>query len=426
MIQIYIFYVIIKNIGELMKRLFRIGSGLFIYSIIPILSWIVLSYVLGDNRISNVFSITYAIQFIWAILKYLFGSGANIRKEKENNKNSVWNSIFWGTIFSALIFAIPLIFVDKYITFFGQDVEFYRIYVIYGIALLFLQTLFSFIIEKLYFEDKEKTANIHLFAFNLTTFSVLILSSLIIPNTLIALLLTLGVLLIYIICLYVWQFEKFKIDFTFFKNFKYESANIVSSMFMLVIYLFGFKIAFSAGAEYLAALNIIGLCTDTQWDMLGAISTVAKVDISKNRYDYKKEVKNAYVYSSVVIASSIIMSIILSVVNKVVIEIAIVYLAFQVLDMLLHPYKSILSIYTQLEYSATLNTIISFTLKGFRTLLSVIILSPYCTEIGQLLQGTLAFIIFAIIRIAKYKVVDNKLIVKNKNLITENNKKTLS
>ena len=88
MIQIYIFYVIIENIGELMKRLFRIGSGLFIYSIIPILSWIVLSYVLGDNRISNVFSITYAIQFIWSILKYLFGSGANIRKEKENNKNS--------------------------------------------------------------------------------------------------------------------------------------------------------------------------------------------------------------------------------------------------------------------------------------------------------------------------------------------------
>ena len=70
-----------------MKRLFRLGCGLFIYSIIPILSWIVLSYVLGDNRISNVFSITYSIQFIWAILRYFFGSGANIRKEKENNSN---------------------------------------------------------------------------------------------------------------------------------------------------------------------------------------------------------------------------------------------------------------------------------------------------------------------------------------------------
>lgn len=397
-----------------MKRLFRIGSGFFIHSIIPILSWIVLSYVIGDNRISNVFSITYAIQFVLSILKHLFGSGANIRKEKENNPNSVLNSIFWGTVFSVLIFTILLIYVDKYIAFFGQDVEFYRIYVIYGIVLLFLQTLFSIIIEKLYFEDKEKTANIHLFAFNLTTFSVLILSSLIIPNTLIALLLTLSVLLIYIICLYVWQFEKFKIDFTFLRNFKYESANIVSSMFMLIIYLFGFKIAFSAGADYLAALNIIGLCTDTQWDMLGAVSTVAKVDISKNRYEYKKEVKNAYAYSSVVIASSIVMAFILSLINEIVFHIALVYLTFQVLDMLLFPYKTILSIFTQLEYSATLNTIISFTLKGLRTFLSVVIMSPYCTEIGQLVQGTLSFIIFALIRFFKYKVDGSKLILKEK------------
>ena len=395
-----------------MKRLFRIGSGLFIYSIIPILSWIVLSYVLGDNRISNVFSITYAIQFIWAILRYFFASGANIRKEKESNKNAVWNSIFWGSIFSIIIFAIPLIFVDNYITFFGQDVEFYRSFVIYGIALYFLQTLFSFIIEKLYFEDKEKIANIHLFSFNLTTFGVLILSCLIIPNTLIALLVTLGVLLIYVICLYVWQFEKFKIDFAFFKNFKYESANILSSILMLIIYIFGFRTAFSAGEEYLVALNLIGLCTDTQWDMLGAVTTVAKVDIAKGRYEFKKEVKNAYLYSVIVIISSVIMAVTLSIVNNVMLNIAIIYLAFQVADMLMFPYRTIISTFTQLEYSPTLNTIIYFTLKGFRTLLSVLIVSPYCTDMSQLIQGTITFIIFVSIRLTKYKIIDDKLMVK--------------
>ena len=87
-----------------MKRLFRLGSGLFIYSIIPIFSWMVLSFVLRDNRISNVFSITYSIQFIYAILTCFFASAGNIRKEKENISNSVWNSIFWGVIFSAFIF----------------------------------------------------------------------------------------------------------------------------------------------------------------------------------------------------------------------------------------------------------------------------------------------------------------------------------
>lgn len=419
------FYVIIENIGELMKRLFRIGSGLFIYSIIPILSWIVLSYVLGDNRIANVFSLTYAIQFVWLILRSFFGSGANVRKEKENNPNAVWNSIFWGTIFSILIFAIPLIFVDKYIAFFGQDVEFYRIYVIYGIALLFLQTLFSFIIEKLYFEDKEKTANIHLFAFNLTTFAVLILSSLIIPNTLIALLLTLGVLLIYIVCLYVWQFEKFKIDFTFFKNFKYESAHIVSSIFMMIIYLFGYRNAFSLGEEYLVALNIVALSTDPQWDMLEAVNTASKVDISKQRFQYKKLVCNSYMYVSILAISSIIMTLILSQTREVVMIPCLIYLGIQIIDMFLYTFEIIMSNFTQLEYSPKLNTIIQFSLLGIRTIIATFLISPYCTEFAQLVNCILGFTIYLIIRFAKYKIVDNKLMVKNKNLNTINNKKTL-
>lgn len=397
-----------------MKRLFRIGSGLFIYSIIPILSWIVLSYILGDNRISNVFSITYAIQYIWTILKCLFGSGANIRKEKENDPNSVWNGIFWGTIFSALIFAIPLIFVDNYISLFGQDVEFYRIYVIYGIALLFLQTLFSFIIEKLYFEDKEKIANIHLFTFNLTTFLVLILSSLIISNILIALLLTLSVLLIYIICLYVWQFEKFKIDFTFFKNFKYEASNIFQAMFFLVIYSFGYKNAFSVGLEYVNALNIVALCTDTQWDMTSAIGTVAKVDIAKGKFEYKKQIKNAYVYIFVLILSSIIMTLMLSYFNAITLEITLVYLTFEVVTMLLHPVKLILFTYTQLEYSSILTSVITLSMNSVRTILSLVILSPYCTQFAQLFESIAMFTSAVLIKKIKYKVVDNKLVIKQK------------
>ena len=291
-----------------MKRLLRIGSGLFVYSIIPILSWIVLSQVVGDSRISNVFSITYALQFVWTILKLFFGSGANIRKEKEKDENAVLNGMFWGTIFSALIFSIPLVFVDKYIAFFGQDAEFYRIYVIFGVALLFLQVAFSFVIEKLYFEDKEKLANIHLFVFNITNFVVLIFLVWLIKITWLALLITLAVLLVYVIVLYIWQFRKFKIDFKFFKNFKYESANIFSALFSFCIFLFAYKYVFSAGEEYLVALNLVSLCTDTQWDCLGAISTVAKVDISKNRFDYKQELKNSYIFSAIIMLSSIVMT----------------------------------------------------------------------------------------------------------------------
>ena len=279
---------------------------------------------------------------------------------------------------------------------------------------MFLQTLFSFIIEKLYFEDNEKIANIHLFAFNLTTFLVLILSNLLISNTLVALLLTLGVLLIYIICLYVWQFEKFKIDFSFFKNFKYESANIISNFFMLIIYLFGFRIVFSAGEEYLVALNFVCLCTDTQWDMLDAISIATKIDISKGRFEYRRLVKNAYFYTLIVVLSSVIMTFSLFNFYNAKFIIVIQILIFQVIDMLFAPYHRVLSKFIQIEYSPALMTILSLVLKIVRTILSVVIISPYCTEIGQIVQGGLMFVSLLLIRFTKFRFEDNKLIIKQK------------
>lgn len=403
-----------------MKRLFSIGSGLFIYSIIPVLSWIILSFVLGDDRIANVFSICYAFQFVWIIFRCFFGSGANIRKEKEHDKNAVWNSILWGTIFSIIIFSLPIIFIDEYIIFFGQNIDFYKIYVIYGIAQLFEQTLVQFIIEKLYFEDKEKLANIHLFSFNIINFLIVILLCACIPNTFVALLITLGIMLVYVVCLYIWQFEKFKIDFKFFKNLRYESSNIINALFMFVVYTFGYRNAFQAGEEYLLALNLVALCTDTQWDMLTARDTVAKVDIAKNRYNYKKEMRNAYFYTIILALSSVIMTFILVAFIDVSIPIVVVYLLFQVLDMMLDTYAVILGIYTQIEYSPALNTTLNIFTMVLWTILSVSVMSPYCTDIGRISQSIVLFVAFILIRFIKYKIVDGKLIVKNKNNKSQN------
>ncbi len=396
-----------------MKRLFRIGAGLFFYSIIPILSWLLLAIILNDSRISNAFSITYALQFVWAILVYLFGSGANIYKEKKKDDNAVWNSIFWGVIFSVVIFSIPLIFVDNYIAFFGQDVEFYRIFVIYSIILFFLQTVFSILIQKFYFEDKEKTANLYLIIYNLLNFSILILTCLITKKAWIGILVTLLILFIYILFLFIKEFKKFKINFKFIYSFKYESANILSSIFMLLIYLFGFKNAFSAGPEYLLALNFVTLCTDSQWDSLKAISITTKVDISKQRLKYNKHLKDSYIYCLCIIALSVVMVFSLFSLYGVVLEIALIYLSFNVFDMFLHPYKTLIEIYTQLEYSSTINTIIALSLKFIRFLLSILILSPFCTEFGQVTQGILGFIIYLIIRLTLYKNIEGKLKIKS-------------
>lgn len=400
-----------------MKRLLRIGFGLFIHSIIPILCWIILSLIEGEKDISNTFSIIYPIQFVLIILVLMFGSGANIRKEKDKVDNSTYNGIFWGTIFSIIIYSLLVIFVDNYITFFGQDVEFYRIYVIYGIVLMFLQTLFSLFIEKLYFEDKEKTANIHLIAFNLINFVFLTISALIFSNRIIPLVLTLSILLIYVVVLYFWQMKKFKITFDFLKSFRYESASIISGIFMFVIYFFGFKNAFIANPEYIVALNISGLCTDSQWDCLGAIKTVTKVDIAKNRFEYSKASKQAMLFTLIMILTSILMIIVLYFVYDVSIGILLIYALFQYVNMLLFDYYIILLIYTQIQYSPILSTTVNLIAKAIRVILSIIILSPFCTSIAQLSEGVGCFIVFIIIRFCVYKVKEGKLYIKNRDNI---------
>lgn len=396
-----------------MKRIFQVGFGMAICSIIPILSWITLSIILNDARISNVFSITYAIQYVGVILKCIFASGANIKQEKEKDSNAAYNGMFWGSIFTIIIFVIPLILIDDYLKFFGLEIEFYKIFVLYGLSQLMLHTLFSIAIEKLYFDRKEKTANKHILIFNLISFISLNLICLISNNALLSIIISLSLTSIYVIAIYALQLKKFKIKLNFLTSIKYESSNIISSFFLLLVYLFGFQTAFSAGPEYIIALTMLGLCTDTQWDMMSAIGTIAKVDISQNSYNFRKEVKNAYVFTAVAALTSIVMSIIFSIINNINPEIAFIYLLLNVVSMFLYAYTLIIRVFVQLEYSATIATVIVLILKVIRTALAVTIMSPYCTEIALIIESGIIFIILSIIRCTKFKLQGNSLVYKH-------------
>lgn len=401
-----------------MKRLFTIGSSFFIYSLVPILSWILLSVILKDENVVNVFSLTYPVQFIWAFVRSFFGTAANVKKNKENDENAPWNGIFWGTIFSFIVFSIPLIFVDKYIVFFGQSVDVYRDYVFYSIAQIFLQTLFSLITEKLYFEDKEKIANVHFVCFNILNLFLVTGLALFVKNIQIVFIITLSALFLYDVVLYVWQFKKFKINFSFLKNFKYDAIAMLSSIFMAIIYFFGYQTVFIAGEEYLVALNVASIATDAQWDSMGAISTVAKVDISKNRYQYKKELRNAYIFTAILILTSICLSIGLSFFYHATLTLVLVYLAFQIVDMLLSPVQEILEIYIQLEYSVVLTSCIFLISKGARVLISVFLISAFCADIAQVVESILLLSV-VVVRFVIYKLENGKLVLKRTNKLED-------
>ena len=122
-----------------MKRLIRVGLGLFAFSLFPILSWLVLAVTLGEPEIANVFSLTYPIQFIWSLLKAIFGTGANIKRNKENDENAVLSSMTLGIFVGAIVFGLLALFIEPYIKFMSMDVAFYKNFAIYSVLQLFIQ-----------------------------------------------------------------------------------------------------------------------------------------------------------------------------------------------------------------------------------------------------------------------------------------------
>ena len=136
-----------------MKRLLRISFNSAIFSLIPVLSWFALGIIV-DKNLTNVFTLTYPIQFIWCVLKSIFGTGANISKEKDKNENAVMSGIVLGSIIAFIIFGFIVINIDKYINFMNMDVAIYKTFAIYSVIQLFIQLVFAFILEKLYYEEK--------------------------------------------------------------------------------------------------------------------------------------------------------------------------------------------------------------------------------------------------------------------------------
>lgn len=141
-----------------MKRLLRISFDLSLLSFIPIISWFLLGITVDKNLI-NIFTLTYPLQFIYYIIKSLFSTGANISKEKDKNENAVMSGIFIGSIVSTLVFTIIIFNIENYINFMNMDVNIYKTFSIYSVIEIYISLEFAFILDKLYYEEKNKLAN---------------------------------------------------------------------------------------------------------------------------------------------------------------------------------------------------------------------------------------------------------------------------
>lgn len=389
-----------------MKQLFQIGLDLALASLNPIISWFMLSLIL-DSRLINVFSITYPLQFVWLMLRDIFGVGANLVSIKVRNSKIVDAGIFTGLIFSGIIFGLVALNIDKFIIFMNADPSIYRDFCFYIALQLWIQLVFCIILDKLYYQDKNKIANKYSLTFNLLNFIVFIGASFLTKNSKIIISATLLTIFAFTLFVFIREVRRVSFRFNILRSIKINSMDFGENLILFFVYLFGIGKAFSFGEEYALAITFVTLITDIQWDVATAIQTKTKIDIAKKRMNFPKSYKNSYALIFVLILSSIIAFVSMKNFYDLNLGISITFVIIEYLAFLLYPQYRLKLDFIQLKFSAKIATFIKSSAMAFRLLLVIIFspITPFALSIAQVLAQLYQVIFVNLVFSRRYKIL---------------------
>lgn len=367
-----------------MKRLFQISIDTLMVSLMPIFLWIILGFIL-NKEISYIFTLTYPFQFLYIIFLNLFAIGPNITAQKRANNDIVNSNMLLGVIIVGFFTFLILMYIDKYILLMNLNVEDYHLFTCYSILLFYFNFIIQLISIKLYYQNRNTDSNKLNFLFNFSNFIFIVILSICIQNRFLAVLITLLMDFILVLFSFFQNYSFGTFKFYIKDNIRYTSFELLKNLGMLITYGVGFKVAFSYGQKYIAAINLEGITTDAQWDMLSSVDTAAKIDLSKNEFNYRKSLKDAYLLVFILILSSVVMNAFLYGYYKPNLYILIIILSVQFIDMLLTPLKDLKMAYLQVNMSNLKNNFYYLLSRFFRLLCSFIP-SAFCTYIGQLVS----------------------------------------
>lgn len=385
-----------------MKQLIRISFDTLVNSVFFILFCIVLT-VLVDDNILSIFTLTYPIQLLPSILKTVFATGPNILKEKHGRDDDVFSALTVGIIITVLILFILLLNIDNYINFMNGNYIDKKELVSFFIIEIFFQTILGYILTIFYYKSDNELANKVSLSFNLINLIVIILAALIFDNNILIILTTTILMSVYLIILLFKVYKKFIFKFNILEWIKYDLVSLVDDSLLLVGYLFSLSSAMIYGEQYSAALAFSSLITDIQWDISYSISTVAKINISKKKFNYKEHLKNSYKLIAILILSIFVMFIIAYPIYKPDLLITFSYLIFHIIDFIIYPVYRTKTCYLQLEYSIIKTNINNLINKVIRVLLSLLV-TPYATVIAQLCSSLYQYFSMNILFLKHYKI----------------------
>ena len=394
-----------------MKRLLQISFNTLLNSLLPIIMWILLGKIVDSNLV-HIFTITYSFQFVMTLFVYIFGKGANITFEKDQQNEIVDNNIFLGTILSFIVTLIFCLYVDQYIAFLNLDPSLYHTYTIYAFILMFFQAVLRIICEKLYFKNENKTANELTLLFNIINLLSIVILSLLLTVDWVTILVTLVLDAILIIILLVKYIDSLSFKFLIRKNINYVSGDLLDSLGFFIIYIIGQRTTFEFGNLYLIAMNFTTLITDMQWDVSYVINSAATIDASKNKLNYKQSITNARKLTILLLFSIFVMGAILYSSYKPSLWITALFLGTQIIDLCFSPKIWIRQQFIHINYSAEKNAFHRKIYALIRIIFSFIP-TPFCTYLGQLVALFYEILVYDIYYNKKFYIKNNYLSIKD-------------
>lgn len=406
-----------------MGKLVKIGITNSIGSIMPILMWYLIGITYG-SEFQNMFTLTYAFQFIYLLLFNIFVNGSIKYQKKENNSqdNSYCISgIMIGAIIFTLIIVVVQVNLQSVLNYYEIEYNTYKEMYIFGIVNLLLDYLLLSFKTILQYSENNKGA------FNITL--VYYLSKII--NIFIIRLFTTGIkqfclahitLSALIITLIVVKnreiFKAFKFKTNILNYMKYSLKDIPSSIGMLIIYGLGISKVTTNSSVFLASYNAVAMSTDTQWDILSSsIDTNTSIKVLNNEYEKnkKKLFVGSIAYSILLMISSIIIMLLLYITSDNL-SIDVMFTMF-LIECSWFPIYAIR--YTMMSWLSIENpckeiVIISTSNYILRTFASMTLTSNYALSIGVMISAIYANTLDIILYFRKHKTNSN--IVKKKGI----------
>ena len=136
---------------------------------------------------------------------------------------------------------------------------------------------------------------------------------------------------------------------------------------------------------------MVALITDCQWDSFDAIQTVANIDISQGKFNYKEHIKNAYKLLIILLSSVFLMFLLLYHSYSLNMKLVFIYFGFEFVNFAMYPIYRIRTCYLQLEYSSIKTTVNKTIASVFRFILSLLP-TPFCTGVGQACSSIYQFL----------------------------------